>query len=303
MHWLVKVSGFKILSTLPGGQSVYHAVQRLITDTTRQTDGRLEGKILQTLKYWRWLADNTPASWLEEATHLDLGSGWLPSVPVTLYALGTQRQYLVDIAPHMRPEAVMETIELFRSVAPRTGVKFIRMPVVPACGQSLQATLEPLGMTYAAPYDELAGRIAGSVGFVTATHMLLHLNRPILLKVFHTAHRLLRPGGYFLAQQHLRQLFDGLNSRTSPFFSLRYSNWVWENMINSPMMSYNRLRAIDYRETLEEAGFEVLCFEVEPGQPQEFALLEKARIHPVFARYSREDLAARHLFFVARKPR
>lgn len=302
MKWLIKASVFKILSSLPGGQSVYHATQRLITDTTRQTDGRLAGKIQQTLKYWRWLEAQGSALELEDATHLDLGSGWLPSVPVTLYALGTRRQYLVDIAPHMQPEAVVQTVEIFRSVVAHAGVKFVRMPEVPARGQSLQATLEPLGMTYAAPYDELAGRITGSVGFVTATHMLLHLNRPILLEVFRTVHRLLRPGGHFLAQQHLRQLFDGLNSRTSPFFSLRYSDWVWENMINSRMMSYNRLRATDYRETLEEAGFEVMHFEVEPGQPQDFALLEQARIHPMFARYSREDLAARHLFFVARKP-
>ncbi len=303
MKWMLKCAAFQALSRLPGGRPLYHASQRWITGNTEQTEGRLSGKIQQTLKYWQWLQTNESASWPEEAVHLELGTGWLPSVPITLYALGTQRQYLVDISPHMQPAAVVRTTEIFHKVAPRAGMQFKRMPPIPDGAQSLQATLEPFGMTYAAPYDELARSIAGTVGFVTATHMLLHLNRPTLLEVFRSMHHLLRPGGYFLAQHHLRQLFDGLESRTSPFYSLRYPDWVWENIINSPMMSYNRLRPVDYRETLEEAGFDLAHFEVEPGQPRDLARLDEARIHPMFERYSREDLAARHLFFVARKPR
>jgi SAM-dependent methyltransferase len=301
MHWFVKSTAFQCLSRLPGGQSLYHTAQRRLTGSSRQTDGRLKGKIEQTFKYWEWLVAGTPAAWLREASHLDLGSGWLPSVPMTFHALGISRQYLVDISPHLRPEAVVDTAEMFRSIAPQTGIKFARLPVVPARGLSLEATLEPFGMTYDAPYDELANRIKSTVSFSTATHMLLHLNRPVMLQVFRTVHELLRPGGCFLAQLHLRQLFDGLNSRTSPFFSLRYSEWFWENFINSPMMSYNRLRASDYREILEESGFEVAHFEVEPGRPEDFALLDRARIHPMFARYTRDELAARALFFVARK--
>jgi SAM-dependent methyltransferase len=293
---------FQALSRLPGGQSLYHTLQRGVTGSSRQTEGRLLGKVEQTLAYWKWLQAHAPAGWLKEASHLDLGAGWLPSVPMTFYALGTPRQYLVDITPHLAPQAVVETIEKFRAVAPRAGWNFARLPEIPPAGEPLDAMLERLGMTYAAPYDELAKRIAGTVSFATGTHMLLHLDQKTLLAVFQTIHRLLAPGGYFLAQQHLRQLFDGLNSRTSPFFSLRYSEAFWERVINSPMMSYNRLKAPDYRATLEAAGFEIAHFEVEPGRPEDLALLKRARIHPMFAHYSAEELAARHLFFVARKP-
>jgi SAM-dependent methyltransferase len=156
-------------------------------------------------------------------------------------------------------------------------------------------------MTYAAPYDELAGRIAGTVGYVTASHMFCHLNRPTLVAVLRSVYRLLAPGGYILAQQHLRQLFDGLDCPT-PFVALRYSEWVWENIINSDTMSYNRLKVRDYQEALEEAGFEVCLMEVEPGQPEDFEKLSRARIHPMFSKFTREELAARHLFLVARKP-
>jgi hypothetical protein len=293
---------FQVLSRLPGGQPLYHALQRGVTGSSRQTEGRLLGKIEQTLTYGKWLETNTPADWLKNASHLDLGAGWLPSVPMTFYALGTPRQYLVDITPHLEPQAVIETIKQFRAVAPRAERKFARIPELPPAGEPLNAMLERLGMTYAAPYDELARRIDSTVNFATATHMLLHLDQKTLLSVFRTVHRFLAPGGYFLAQLHLRQLFDGLNSRTSPFFSLRYSEAFWERVVNSPMMSYNRFKARDYRATLETAGFEIAHFDVEPGRPEDLELLKRARIHPMFAHYSAEELAARHLFFVARKP-
>jgi SAM-dependent methyltransferase len=302
MKWFVKCMAFQVLARIPGGQSLYHAAQRRLTGSTRQTESRLLGKIEQTLKYWQWLEPNLPPVQPAAAVHLELGSGWLPSVPITLHALGITRQYLVDISPHMTSDAVVDTAEIFRAVAPRAGVKFARMPVVPARGQSLAATLEPFGMVYAAPYDELARNIAGQVDFITATQMLYHLDLATLQTVCGIVHRLLKPGGCFLAQQHLRQPIDGLDSRISPFYSLRYSEWFWEKFVKSPMVWYNRLKPRDYRQVLEQAGFVLAHFEVEPGQPEDFALLDRAKIHPMFARYTRDELAARALFFVAQKP-
>ena len=293
---------FQVLSRVPGGQSLYHGVQRRLTGSTRQTQDRLLGKIGQTLEYWKWLVANFSPARLAAATHLELGSGWLPSVPVTFHALGIPRQFLVDIAPHMQPEAVVETVEIFRAAAPRADFKFARLPAVPQRGQSLAATLEPLGMVYAAPYDGLVKKIAGTASFVTATGVLLHMNRATLLKCCRSLHGLLEPGGCFLAQQRLRQSFEGPHVRTPPFVSLPYSDWYWENIINSPLMSFNRLLAPDYKEVLEESGFEVVHFDVEPGGEKDFAQLEKVRVHGGFSRYTRADLAARNLFFVARKP-
>src|SRR5579884_4086917 len=109
MNWFVKCMAFQALSRIPGGHSIYYAAQRNLTNSTTQTAERLQGKIEQTLMYWNWLSSNTPPGWLAEATHLDLGSGWLPSVPMSFHALGVKKQYLVDITQHMKPEAVVET--------------------------------------------------------------------------------------------------------------------------------------------------------------------------------------------------
>jgi hypothetical protein len=67
-------------------------------------------------------------------------------------------------------------------------------------------------------------------------------------------------------------------------------------------MSFNRLKAPEYREMLEKAGFEVVQFEVEPATAEDFKELDRIKVAACFQRFSREELAARHLFFVARKP-
>src|SRR5262245_54337162 len=114
MKWFAKAMTFQILSRVPGGDRVHHALQGL-TGSNEQTDQRLEGKVRQALRYWRWLESNTEPGWLANASHLELGTGWLPSVPVTMFALGAKRQYLVDIRRHLQPKAVAETLTQFRT--------------------------------------------------------------------------------------------------------------------------------------------------------------------------------------------
>jgi hypothetical protein len=67
-------------------------------------------------------------------------------------------------------------------------------------------------------------------------------------------------------------------------------------------MSYNRLKAPDYRETLEEAGFRIRDFVVEAPSAEDLKALRQTKVHSEFARFSEQDLGARHLFFVAEKP-
>src|SRR5215469_339924 len=114
MNWFVKSLAFQALSRMPGGQSIYHTAQRRLTKTTQLTEQRLTGKIEHAVRYWRCLEAHAPPGWLADVSHLDLGAGWFPSIPMTFYALGTSKQYLVDITPHISADAVVETAKVFR---------------------------------------------------------------------------------------------------------------------------------------------------------------------------------------------
>jgi hypothetical protein len=62
------------------------------------------------------------------------------------------------------------------------------------------------------------------------------------------------------------------------------------------------LKAKDYRELLEASGFQIAHFEVEGPNSNDLRELDQLPIHEFFSRYTREELGAKHLFFVAEKP-
>ena len=82
---------------------------------------------------------------------------------------------------------------------------------------------------------------------------------------------------------------------------LKYSPETWERWINSSIIQFNRFKAPDYHEMLEKAGFKIIHFEVEPATAEDYAELGRIQIARCFERYTREELAARGLFFVAQK--
>src|SRR5207249_3158325 len=152
-----------------------------------------------------------------------------------------------------------------------------------------------LGIVYQSPYNGAWASIAGRVDLATSTQVLLHIPRSILADCFGQVYNSLKPGGLFLATIHLRDLVASVQPGVSKYNQLRYSSETWERWVNSSLMSYNRLRAPDYKQLLEEAGFKVIGFEMEHGTAEDLAELEQIPIASCFQQYSREDLAAKHL--------
>jgi hypothetical protein len=302
MSWLRKIAAFQLLSRTPGGKKLYYAAQRNLTRSNIPTRDRFLKKAVVAMRYLQWLEGHTPKDWLTRVSHLDFGAGWLPSVPLLFYALGSERQYLADIHEHMTADHVRGTIGVLREVAAELGHPLRRLPELPEATQSREAMLAALGITYAAPPDALLATLPGELGIITATDMLLHLNRATMKSIFQHLFSLLAPGGYFLAQTPMLQLFGDLQHQMPPELVFRLPEWAWENLFNSRLMGYSRLKGPDYRAVLEEAGFAIRDFEVRAGSPEQIAKMRAFRPHPCFAHLTPEDLAADHLFFIAQKP-
>lgn len=295
-----KIVAFRALSLLPGGAGLYRFAQRHLTRSIVPTRERVRSKVEVGLQHWDWLERHGRAAGVR--TMIDFGAGWHPSIPLLLHALGVEELHLLDIQPAIDRECLAGTIALFREIAPELPRKVRRLPEPAAPGEDLHAIFRRLGMHYHAPYQALPGALAGKADLIFSTQVLLHLDRELLRHSFRGLHATLKPGGIFMATIHLRDLFGGLNGPVSPYFSLQFSPATWERAINSPMMGFNRLKAPDYRALLEEAGFKLLAFEVDPVGERDLAELAKVNVHPCFAAYSREELAARHLFFAAERP-
>lgn len=308
MGWRRKSFQFKLFSLLPGGTRLYNFAQDHITKSTTATPGRVNQKVNVGLDFWSWLEREKLSAQLTHGHLLDLGAGWHPVIPLLWHALGNNRQTLVDVFPNMTAARVHETISVFRQVVGNANwpqhALLKRIPALPALSTDATAAslLAPLGIEYRAPYGDFLQAQPASFDVAICTQVLQHIPRPVLQAIFKEVHGCLKPGGLFHASVHFVGQFRSPDLRAGQYEHLRYSPEVWENRINSTLMSFNRLKGPDYRELLESAGFRLREFRLTAATPEEIADLKRAGVHPSFHRYSGADLAARGVFFVAEKP-
>ena len=305
MNWLTKIAAFKVLSALPGGSALYRFSQEQFTKSLVPTRERVAQKTGVGLRYYQWLEENNCGAQLVGGTHLDFGTGWQPTIPLLYYSLGVDRQILFDIVPVLNGELVASTQKTFCALAQAPDCPFRnklrRLPEIPPAHRGSLMALEKMGIHYFAPYQRKLDELDGAIDVVTCTQVFLHIDKAVLLQIFRGLHRSIKKGGKFLATIHLYDLYTNSDRGISQYNHLKYSPQVWNSWINSSLMSYNRLRAPDYRELLTAAGFAIRHFEVEKPAADDLKQLERIRKDSSFSKYSPEDLGAKHLFFVAEK--
>ena len=302
MNWLVKVAAFKCLSTMPGGKRLYRFSQERFTKSLVPTRDRVGQKIGVGLQYLEWLAANGCVDRLLRGAHLDFGTGWHPTIPLLFYSLGCDRQFLFDVASWLDAPMIASTRETFLSIvedpkwAHRSKVK--RLPAAPD-GTDWRAYLGSLGMSYHAPYFDAFPSVRESLDVVTSTQVLIYIPREPLVQCFKSLHQSLKSGGLLLATVYLKDLYADMDRSISKYNHLRYSPETWKRWFCSPLSSFNRFKARDYREALEAAGFRIRHFEVEGPTADDLKELEAIPVHPSFNRFTKEELGAKNLFFVA----
>jgi hypothetical protein len=306
MRWYLKSLAFKFFSTIPGGERCYRFSQRNISRSTLATAPRLKQKLEVGLMYWDWLKKHHCTELLTNGPVIDYGAGWHPTIPILFQCLGAKKQALLDVSPLLTARHLQDTLEIVGAVIAdplwpgRAEIK--KMPPVPPPGKNrLLPLLEALQLDYYAPYAVGYPSQPDSVGSIYCTQVLQHLSPEVQLKVFKELYGWLRPGGLFMATIHLIGHFGRPSTDPRQYQHLQYSPWLWNHLFSSSLMYYNRCKAPDFLANLEAAGFRIREFDVTRANAEEMKFFGRTKVHPCFRHLPAEELAARHLFFVAEK--
>jgi SAM-dependent methyltransferase len=303
MRWLLKVGAFKVLGALPGGEAIYQFLQQEVTHSIAVTDGRVSQKIQVGVEYLDFVDRVFNVQDFNGITHVDIGAGWMPTIPLLFYSMGFERQLLCDIRRYMRLGVVSDVIRSFRQVVSRERMLAThckRMPPLIGPGDTLDAYFTGLGIRYIAPYtinDLLQDK---HPKLITCTQVLMHLNKDHLSALLRTIASLLKHGGIFITTVHLYDIWSDFDKTLSRYHKWEYSDFVWENLFNSKMMSFNRLTASEYKKLFEGNGLEIVEFRVDEPTAADLEELRSIKVHKQFSQVPQRELAARELFLVAK---
>ena len=300
MHWLAKAGLQKAVSALPRAERANYLLQRHVTRSLPASERSFRRKFGRALIHLEAYGRHGPRRPLGDAVFYEFGAGWDLTIPLSYWALGVDRQVLVDLRPHVRAELVAATLERFRQLRPELEDEAERPLRDPGLDARLDRLAGDFGIEYLAPRDaRRTGLDAGSVDFVTSTSTLEHVPAGDVLPLLAECRRLLVTDGAMSSVIDLRDHFSYFDRTLSPYNFLRYSDRVWR-LVDSDLGHQNRLRWPDYPPLFAAAGLAVVSERRKTPRRRKAAQLREIELAPRFRGYRPADLAVIRLDLVAR---
>lgn len=308
MHWRVKGAIQRVLGNLPAGERLHYLLQSKVGGL-RRLDSEIEAKV----EDWRLMIGHlrTAGFGVHGTRFFEMGTGWYTTFPFCLYLGGAASVITCDLNRHLRPPLVRAMTDALRAklpmIAEETGrtldevnARYRALSTAVHRGASLESATSGC-VRYRAPADASDTKLpAASVDVVFSNSVLEHVPGDVIAACLREARRILRPGGVVFHSVNCGDHYAYTDSKINQLNYLQFSDEEWQRW-NNAFLYQNRLRAIDFTTMAREAGFTI---EIDTSRPHPMRLeqLEGIRVHPSFARYSRDQLAITSIDFIGRNP-
>jgi len=293
MNWRLKALTLWTLHAAPYGNDLHFILQKRITKSLPRKPSLYPQYLAAAERRRDQLLTAGP---LEGKTMLEFGAGWDLFCNIVFYCYGLDRQILVDLNSHMRPELVDDVIAELQK-APPTGAK--RSPPKLLGERPMETLKEVYGIEYRAPADaRRLDMVDGAVDLVATTNTLEHIPFGSLEQIMRECHRVCHRDGLVCMQIDYSDHFSHADQSITPYNFLQFSETGWRSY-NPPNQYQNRRRHSDYRRMFREAGYMILDEEVERPEDWE-PMLARVNINSEFSNYSRDDISITGGLFVLR---
>jgi SAM-dependent methyltransferase len=258
MNWKYKALLMHVFSTAPFGRSLYYWSQRKVSKSLPSSDEKfleIFGHAARHVSSFK----QVQGKGISEAYFYEFGAGRDLAIPMSFYALGVQRQMLVDIRPLLRAELVNDTIAKLQRFKDKLGLCRTPQKFLPLTSKSmwLDTLEESYGITYKAPCDARdTGLEGGAIDCITSTNTFEHIPTSNIASILKECKRLLNEKGLLSFIIDYKDHYSYVDKRISPYNFLRYSGFWW-SLCNPALHFQNRMRHKDYLELFAQQNLEV----------------------------------------------
>lgn len=296
--WWIKAGAQTALSVIPFGEAINYQLQKW-----NHFEANFRWALECNIKYLRDLIRTTLKCGLalQGAKTLEVGTGWIPTIPVGMHLLGAE-VHTYDHVRHLRTANIARLVDLYpdylaslaETAGQDTGVLQSRLSALRAPGQSSaqpHAWFQPFGIQYHAPGDaSRSGLPDGSLDLYFSVAVLEHVSVSALKAMLREAYRTLREGGL---TYHVIGMFDhyaDVDPRITRVNFLKFSDFTWRLIGQNKISYHNRLRESEFVSLFQEAGFEVVERRSEVCEVS-LKALETMWLNAKYREFDKRDLA------------
>lgn len=288
VNYFVAASALKVASANAWTRGAYRAATMLKT-------GPRKAAVQEAL----WCLEGLPD---ERQRLLDLGTGWAHVLCVFCALLRQDELHAFDTEDMRNWRSFLATVPLIRD-------QVLSLPLDSATRDRAQRRAEQLlkaadfdeayqimGLRYHCSASGCPDFPEGTFDRIMSIDVLEHVDGDKFSLAAQTWHRILIPGGQFVAQVGLDDHLAFHQGRFGSKRYLRYSERAWRMLIGNSVQYINRLTASEIIGLLTDAGFSIGSIETDSSgdtAPDE--------VHPDYRHQSDADIRAVRLMVKARK--
>lgn len=306
MNWRVKGLVQRALGAVPGGVQVNDWLQRSLGGL-RDFPGTVRTKVVSD---WLVLVEGLKEMGAEPEglRLLEVGSGWMPVLPVCFSLAGASSCTTVDVTRHMNAgltfrmlAALEEYLPAIAEASRRSLGQVTSDYKALRSARTLEELLERARIDYISPADARSTGLSDNVlDVVFSNNVFEHVPRDVLAGILSESRRILKPGGISMHCTNCADHYAYFDRSITFLNYLSYSEQEWE-FWNNKLLYQNRLRPEDFARLATEAGLEV-PLEKMRTRPELLRVLPGMRIAPEFQHYSAEQLCSTSSMIGAVKP-
>jgi ubiquinone/menaquinone biosynthesis C-methylase UbiE len=302
--WILKAFVQKIISFLPHRHKINYFFQKYITKGVFLTEEYFLDRLQHAKNHIE--AFQKHISSIEGKTTLELGTGWYPVVPISLFLSGADNIYTVDISNLCDKKNLQTTIKMFVDYHEKGALKSFLTPL-PSRVEILQdlheseghlsqkEMLSKLNMSYWVENAQNLPLENETIDLVHSNNTFEHVYPEVLIGLLMEFKRIVKKNGLMSHFVDMSDHFAHFDKSITIYNFLKFSEKQWV-LIDNAVQPQNRWRLPEFLHLYKDLELDVFEVIIREGSVE---TLKNVNINEKFKEMTLEEIAVSHCLLIS----
>lgn len=302
--WVLKAIVQKAISYMPYSHRLNFFFQKYVTKGVQLTDEYFEDRLIHAKKH---IDSFQKYSTCELNTTLELGTGWYPVVPISLFLHGAKQINSVDISDLTGKENLITTIRFFIDYFEKgklqdfLKVEADRMEILKKLANDhlnidLPAIASQLNIQFYVEDIRQINLEKHSIDLIHSNNTFEHVYPDVLKGIVSAFKTLSRTGGVMSHFIDMSDHFAHFDKSINIYNFLQFSDKTWQWIDNS-IQPQNRWRLSDYQKLYHDLSINISETDCRKGNVEEVL---STNLADKYQDYDPKDLAVSHCYLISK---